>query len=65
MLVQTTLDTLNQLKLYGMAAALTEQLTQSAASHLAFEERLGLIVDREVLHRFYWAPFIAIGAGLQ
>ncbi len=51
MLTQTTLDTLNQLKLYGMAAALTEQLTQSAASHLAFEERLGLIVDREVLHR--------------
>jgi len=51
MLVQTTLDTLNQLKLYGMAAALTEQLTQSAASSLAFEERLGLLVDREVLHR--------------
>ena len=51
MLVQTTLDTLNRLKLYGMAAALTEQLTQSAASHLAFEERLGLIVDREELHR--------------
>jgi DNA replication protein DnaC len=51
MLVQTTLDTLNRLKLYGMAAALTEQLTQSAAASLAFEERLGLIVDREVLHR--------------
>jgi DNA replication protein DnaC len=51
MLTQTTLDTLNRLKLYGMAAALSEQLTQSAASSLAFEERLGLIVDREVLHR--------------
>lgn len=51
MLVQTTLDTLNQLKLYGMATALSEQLTQSAALSLAFEERLGLIVDREVLHR--------------
>ena len=51
MLIQTTLDTLNRLKFYGMAAALTEQLTQSAASRLAFEERLGLLVDREVLHR--------------
>jgi len=51
MLVQTTLDTLNRLKLYGMAAALSEQLTQSAAATLAFEERLGLLVDREVLYR--------------
>lgn len=51
MLTQTTLDSLNRLKLYGMAAALSEQLTQSAALSLAFEERLGLLVDREVLHR--------------
>lgn len=51
MLIQTTLDTLNQLKLYGIAAALSEQLTQSAAASLSFEERLGLLVDREVLHR--------------
>lgn len=51
MLVQTTLDTLNRLKLYGMAAALTEQMTQSAAANLSFEERFGLLVDREALHR--------------
>lgn len=51
MLIQTTLDTLNRLKLYGMAAALTEQMAQSAAASLAFEERLGLLVDREALHR--------------
>ena len=51
MLIQTILDTLNRLKLYGIAAALGEQLTQSAASSLAFEERLGLLVDREVLYR--------------
>jgi len=44
MLIQPTLDTLNQLKLYGMAAALTEQLTQSAALSLPFEDRLGLLV---------------------
>lgn len=51
MLVQSILDTLNRLKLYGMAAALSEQLTQSAASGLAFEDRLGLLVDRESVHR--------------
>jgi hypothetical protein len=41
MLIQPTLDTLNQLKLYGMAVALTEQLTQSTALSLPFEDRLG------------------------
>jgi DNA replication protein DnaC len=51
MLIQSILDTLNRLKLYGMAAALSEQLTQNAAVSLAFEERLGLLVDRETLHR--------------
>lgn len=51
MLVQPTLDTLNRLKLYGMAAALSEQLTQSTASSLAFEDRLTLLVEREVVHR--------------
>ena len=51
MLIQPTLDTLNRLKLYGMAAALSEQLTHSAAHSLAFEERFGLLVEREVVHR--------------
>ena len=51
MLIQPTLDTLNQLKLYGMAAALTEQLTQSTALSLPFEDRLGLLVEREVSFR--------------
>jgi DNA replication protein DnaC len=51
MLIQPTLDSLNRLKLYGMAAALSEQLTQSAAHGLAFEERFGLLVEREVVHR--------------
>ena len=51
MLIQTIIDTLNRLKLYGIAAALAEQLTQSAATTLAFEERLGLLVEREVLYR--------------
>jgi DNA replication protein DnaC len=51
MLVQPTLDTLNRLKLYGMAAALSEQLIQSAAAGLAFEDRLALLVEREVAYR--------------
>jgi hypothetical protein len=51
MLIQPTLDTLNRLKLYGMAAALSEQLTQSAAMGLGFEQRFGLLLDREVVHR--------------
>jgi len=51
MLIQPTLDSLNRLKLHGMAAALTEQLTQSAAQSLAFEERFGLLVERELVYR--------------
>ncbi|MGH9520937.1 MAG: IS21-like element helper ATPase IstB [Terriglobales bacterium] len=51
MLIQATLDALNRLKLYGMAAALSEQLTQCAAHALAFEERIGLLVEREIVHR--------------
>jgi len=34
-----------------MATALAEQLTQSAAASLGFEERFGLLLDREVVHR--------------
>lgn len=51
MLIQPTLDTLNRLKLYGMALALSEQMTHTAAHGLAFEERLALLLGREELHR--------------
>jgi DNA replication protein DnaC len=51
MLIEPTLDSLNRLKLHGMAAALSEQLTQSSAHSLSFEERLGLLVDRELTYR--------------
>ena len=51
MLIQPTLDTLNELKLHGMAIALSEQMTHSAAQGLAFEERLALLLDRESLYR--------------
>ena len=51
MLMQHTIDLLNRLKLHGMAAALAEHMTQSTAQGLAFEDRLGLLVEREALYR--------------
>ena len=51
MFIQPTVDSLNRLKLHGMAAAFAEQMTQSAVSELAFEDRFGLLVERETLYR--------------
>ena len=47
MLLHPTLDKLRALKLEGMAAALEEQSTFPDCASLSFEERLGLLVDRE------------------
>lgn len=46
-MLQQTLDKLHQMKLVGMAQALEEQLSQPETGALSFEERLGLLVDRE------------------
>jgi DNA replication protein DnaC len=52
MLNNQTLRTLRELKLTGMADALEQQLTQPATHEdLSFEERLAMLVDREVTHR--------------
>jgi DNA replication protein DnaC len=51
MLTQNTIETLRHLKLHGMAQALEEQRETPTTHALAFEERLGLLVDRERLHR--------------
>lgn len=51
MLHQNTLTTLKSLKLPGMAAAFEEQLIQPATQSLSFNERFGLIVDRETSYR--------------
>ena len=51
MLTHNTLDTLRHLKLTGMCDALELQRAQPDTHDLAFEERLALLVDREVLHR--------------
>ena len=51
MLTHPTLDKLRTLKCAGMAAALTEQMTLPDIDTLSFEERLGLLVDRELTER--------------
>lgn len=51
MLIAPTLDKLHALNLGGMARALSEQLEQPHYQALAFEERLGLLVDREQTER--------------
>lgn len=48
MMMNTTLEQLRSLKLAGMASGLQEQLTQAGMTALSFEERLALLVDREV-----------------
>lgn len=65
MLTHPTLNKLRDLRLFAMAEALEEQLNLPDIQDLGFEERLGLLVDREVsvrhnrrLHtRLKQAPF--------
>ena len=51
MLTATTIDGLKALRLDAMAAALAEQRDQPGYAGLGFEERLGLLVDRELTER--------------
>ena len=51
MMMNNTLAQLRELKLVGMATAVEEQLSSSACTGLSFEERLALMVDREVHQR--------------
>jgi DNA replication protein DnaC len=51
MLTTATIDGLKALRLDAMAAALAEQREQASYSGLGFEERLGLLVDRELTAR--------------
>ncbi|MEW6727417.1 MAG: IS21-like element helper ATPase IstB [Bacillota bacterium] len=46
-MLHQTKDKLCTLKLTGMAQALEEQLSQPEMNNLSFEERLGMLVDRE------------------
>ncbi|MFM0523044.1 ATP-binding protein [Caballeronia jiangsuensis] len=51
MLHHPTVDKLHALRLSGMAAALAEQQAQEGIDRLGFEERLGLLVEREASQR--------------
>jgi hypothetical protein len=51
MLTEHTLNTLNALRLSGMAAAFEEQQINAAAQSLAFDERFGMLVDCEMTWR--------------
>ena len=51
MLTHPTVDKLHELRCPAMARALTEQLASPLVQNLSFEERLGLIVDREITER--------------
>ena len=51
MMNEQTIDKLRQLRLTGMAAAWHEQQTKPEYARLGFDERLGLLVDAEWLHR--------------
>jgi DNA replication protein DnaC len=48
MMMNTTLDHLRTLKLDGMADALQQQLAMPAMTTLSFEERITLLVEREI-----------------
>ena len=51
MLHHPTLEKLQNLRLSGMYKALTEQMTLPESETLSFEERLGLLADRELTER--------------
>ena len=51
MLHHPTLEKLQTLRLMGMYKALTEQMNMPESEPLSFDERLGLLVDRELTER--------------
>ena len=51
MLIQHTIEKLHTLKLTGMAQALRTQIEQPNTFDLAFEERLAMLVEQEILDR--------------
>jgi DNA replication protein DnaC len=51
MLIHPTIDNLRALRLFGMLKALQDQAEMKDISDLSFQDRLGLLVDAEVLAR--------------
>jgi DNA replication protein DnaC len=50
-MIEATMEKLIIMKLSGMAEGLREQVSNPAYGDLSFEERLGILVDKEKLHR--------------
>lgn len=51
MLTEQTIEKLNAMKLFGLRDAFTEQMESAAYDSLSFEERVGLLIDREWIDR--------------
>ena len=51
MLSNPTLEKLTELKLHGMVGSMREQLSDNGYNDLTFEERLGIMIDNEMLER--------------
>ena len=51
MMTNTTIEGLRELRLDAMAQGIVEQREQPDYASLSFEDRLGLLVDRELLAR--------------
>jgi len=51
MMLEETLTRLRQLKLHGITEALIEQNQSTMYADLSFEERLGMLIDREIAAR--------------
>ena len=50
-MIEATVEKLISMKLHGMADAVQEQMKNRAYKDLGFEERLGMLVDREMDNR--------------
>ena len=50
-MIQDTLDKLNNLKLFGMAAELERQMANPTIGELPFEHRIRILADQEATFR--------------
>lgn len=72
MITEQTIEKLNALKLFGLRDAFSEQLEQPSYASLTFEERVGMLIDREwtdrenrKLRRRMKAARLKIGAHME
>ena len=51
MLLEQTMEQLRELKLYGVIAALEQQINTIESHQLSFEERFSLLIDQKIIDR--------------